>query len=344
MKMSTSVELVWQLAMREAVNAGFAEVMPEHFMEAVLKLADLPIDKLKLKNGEQHAAVRLAGEITSLRKKLAELEIDSTKTRQGVRTSLGHGGVPHEGGQLHRSKASRALFMAAADIASRRGADTLKAKHLLSALLSSPSDHMIDALKGTVSVDEKPEQNSPQLKEYGDDLTCRAREGNLPVISGRVAERNALLRALTSTEGKNVVLVGSDDDAVRDVILSAIGAVAAGQRVDDKELRGTRFIDLAAIGTNDLSDENALAPWGALFDEAAGAGDTILILPAIEPENSEAWLKMLEQELARDGVRCICRVTPDIFEQEMARSSSWRALAASISVQDTEIGEIPVEL
>ena len=41
MKVSASIELVWALAGRESVSAGFEYVEPEHFLAAVLKYSEL---------------------------------------------------------------------------------------------------------------------------------------------------------------------------------------------------------------------------------------------------------------------------------------------------------------
>lgn len=343
MKVSTSIELVWQLAMREAISADFEKVQPEHFMEGVLKLADLPADKVRQQNGGDSATVRLAKEIEILSKILSDRDIDATQVRRSLRACLGRGDATYAGGVLHRSDASRELFSAAASLASQAGDEALRARHLLAALLAFPTDPMKSALSGDGGAAEK-QQPSTKLDALGRDLTKAASDGSLKEVDGREAECAALTRALAAPEQKSVFLVSDSDSAVQDVVTSTVSGFSGNGRSPKPPLRSIRVFDLSATSADDPDFKVVVAKWGEIFDEAAALPGAVLVLPAIGSKTESGWLEMLKRELARDGVRVISRVSPKLFERESMRNREWREIAECIHVQETSLGDIPMEL
>jgi len=344
MKVSTSIELVWQLAMREAISADFEKVQPEHFMEGVLKLADLPADQVRQQNGGDSATVRLAKEIEILSKILSDRNIDATQVRRDLRARLGRGDATYAGGMLHRSDASRELFSAAASLASQAGDEALRARHLLAALLALPTEHMKAALSGDSSAAEKQQPTATKLDALGRDLTKAASDGSLKEVDGREAERTALTRALAAPEQKSVFLVSDSDSAVQDVVTSTVSEFSGNGRSSKHPLRDIRVFDLSATSADDPDFEAVVAKWGEIFDEAAALPGAVLVLPAIGSKTESGWLEMLKRELARDGVRVISRVSPKLFERESMRNREWREIAECIHVQESSLGDIPMEL
>jgi hypothetical protein len=344
MKISTSVELVWQLAMREAIHAHFNELAPEHFMEGVLKFAEMPVEKLKAVGAEGGGGAKIAGEIAGLRGKLRELGLDPTLARRRLRDSMGRGDTPHQGDALHRSGESRAIFETAAAMATKAGSDALTVMDLLMALLERPTSRLAALSKPSSDPRSLPERDTPQLDSKGRDLTREAQTSGISRSGTREAERNAVLRAFTGAVPKTVLLVSGSDSSVCEVVTSAVSVVATCQDEIERELRALRFVDLTAVGNKGCSGDEALMQWQALFDEAVRSEGVILVLPAIEAGMADGWLPMLKRELPREGLRCICRVAPEIYQREMAKNGSWRKLAEFISVQDAELSDIPAEL
>lgn len=79
-KASAAVELVLQLAAREAVAARFKEIEPEHFFEALLKLPELRHEHLR----EICGADDLPGlevERDMVGERLARRSVDATRVR-----------------------------------------------------------------------------------------------------------------------------------------------------------------------------------------------------------------------------------------------------------------------
>lgn len=109
MKVSASIELSWQLAGREAIAGEFGQIEPEHFFAAVLKLAELPVEDVGNFAPGANVARELAAEVNTIRQELESRSIDSIRVRRALRARLGKGGAPYDGGENHRSQASKDL-------------------------------------------------------------------------------------------------------------------------------------------------------------------------------------------------------------------------------------------
>ena len=103
MRVSASVELVWQLAAREAVAGEFGEIEPEHFMMALLKFAELPVEQVENIAAGAEAAKDLALEVGTVRERLESLSVETTKARRKLRGRVGRGKSPYEGGVVRFS-------------------------------------------------------------------------------------------------------------------------------------------------------------------------------------------------------------------------------------------------
>ncbi|MCP4897997.1 MAG: hypothetical protein GY906_13575, partial [bacterium] len=140
MRVSASIQLVWQMAGREAAAGQFEEITPEQFCLALLKFSELPVDEVGEIGLDANAARELASEVRALRRELEGRSVDSTTIRRALRRTLGSGGRPFEGGELHRSQASRDLFDATARRIDDAGGDTLEPIHLFSELMEQPTE------------------------------------------------------------------------------------------------------------------------------------------------------------------------------------------------------------
>ena len=125
MKASASIELVWQIATQEAVAAEFAEIEPEHFLAAILKFSELPVDQVGNLAPGADAVREMATAVGKVREELQRRAIDSTRVRRELRVKLGNGGSPPDGGPKHRSQASRDMFDAAARMADEVNSEVL---------------------------------------------------------------------------------------------------------------------------------------------------------------------------------------------------------------------------
>src|SRR5437660_856163 len=130
MKLSVSIEALWNMAAQEAISVKFLEIEPEHFLEALLKVSEMPLDALVGLVPDPGAARCLASEAIEVQREVARLSIDSTKARRELRIALGAGTSPRTGDVIHRSPASRGIFDTAARLSSDAGGDVLTAAFL----------------------------------------------------------------------------------------------------------------------------------------------------------------------------------------------------------------------
>ena len=346
MKVSASMELLIQFATYEATASQFREIEPEHLLMGILKLVELPIeDAEKLAPG---AAVvkHLTAEIDAVRGELARRAVESTRVRRDLRVRMGKGGSPYSEGRIHRSTASRKIFGDAEKLAKAVGNETLSAKHLLEALLLSPTTLIKQALGHAVGAKESEGRETPLLDEHGKDLTRLAAEGKLPSTRDRVAECKALIDILRQPGRRSVLLVGHSELTIESVVFASAHAIA--QEDGGSDLKKKRIIDVRSVGHSSEWNEQAKELAAKLFAEAASTEDVILFVPPIEQAVRGAvidtWPGFLQKILNKGLIQLICCVSPTAYQKCIKRDSAWRRLVNIMWIQD-EIGdEVPSEL
>jgi len=130
MMISVAIEVIWNMAAKAAIASEFKEIESEHFSEAILEFVEIPEGELFKYVPTVEAALRVKGEIKLVRQELAKLEIDSGEVRRNLRSALGKGNNPYEGGEIHRSEASKNRFENAARLAQDDRRDILTADYL----------------------------------------------------------------------------------------------------------------------------------------------------------------------------------------------------------------------
>jgi hypothetical protein len=133
-----SVELVWELAIQEALAGRALEVGPEHFFCAITKFAELPLNELGKVPGIGNMQTVLAEEQNEIRRRLKDRNLDGKSLRRKLRALMPAGKEKPGDRELHRSEASRSLFEQAARRA-KDSAESLGACHLLDELLAHPT-------------------------------------------------------------------------------------------------------------------------------------------------------------------------------------------------------------
>ncbi len=345
MKIAASLELVWQLAGREAKASRFGAIEPEHFCMAVMKLAELPVQDVEKIAGAVDAAKDLARDVAAVRDALGDKDIDCKQTRRAIRTKLGKQNAAPDDGRMHRSDASRTLFNAAAKLADEGDGDTLTPAHLLEVLLTEPTDMIAQALADAPANPDKAKgAPTPLLAEMGQDLTEMARKGKLRAVSDRRAECNALLTALAGSESGIVFLVCDKDDPVRSVVAAAAHGIADGSA--PKALKRHRIID---VTSHRLAGKEAVK-WKermqALLKEASADGKTILFWPPVSAagQGLPPALELMESTEIKDGPRIFCRLARDAYEKHVKPVSKWKQRAQTMWIRDKKASDIPMEL
>ena len=226
MRLSASLELVWQLAAREATMGRFTEVRPEHLCMALLKFAEVPVEQIDIAANHSAAARDLAVEVEKVRKELRSRSIDSRQARRALRESVGLGEGPSGGEAPQRTPASLALMDVACRIAGDEGNEAVSPVHLLRAILNEPTEAVSRVLGDTAGPAPTDLSELPTLAESAYDLRTIAREGRLTRASGRDPEAAVLLDVLWHDDRKSVSLVVESISAGRSVILTAARTAA----------------------------------------------------------------------------------------------------------------------
>jgi ATP-dependent Clp protease ATP-binding subunit ClpC len=343
MKVSASIELIWQLAGQEAIAGKFKSIEPEHFCMALLKFSELPVEEVdKIASGAE-VARELAAEVNAVRDELENRSIDSTRTRRALRGQLGNGGSPYGGGRMHRSQASRDLIDAAARLANDAGSETLVASHVLEALLALPTPAIKQVLGEGAGRKVSGSSKTPLLDEYGKDLMRMAADGELSTAPDRKTEGKSLVQVLTQTDGRSVLLLTDSDKDARSVVVATVNMAAGPNR--PKDMKGKRIVDVTSVKPSKRNADEAWIRLENLLEEAATVKDIILHVPAIQDdEKDRMWVDLLKAALTRGDVQCICRFDPNAFDHLIKKDPEWKRLAHVMRIQETTIGEIPWEL
>lgn len=346
MKVSATIELVWQIAGQEAIAGSFKEIEPDHFCLALLKFSELPVEEVgRVANGAE-VARELAVEVDAVREEIEGRTIDSKATRRALRTLIGKGDSDYDGGRMHRSQASRGLFDAASKLADDAGADTLLARHLIETLLASPTRAMAEVLGESIHRRKAKPSKTPLLDQCGRDLTALAKEGSLATDFERSAETKALLQILSQNNRRNVFLVEESDEAIRTVIESAAHVLVSGDA--PVALKGKRLIDVSSVGFSNEEIEDSFLELEKAMGEASAAGDVILFGPAVDAtsgsDQAPASLEWLRSAFSRSCMPHICRVAPPVYQQWIAKNRLWRDLAQGMWLHNEKHDGLPDEL
>ena len=271
MKLSPAVDLLWRVAVREAVAGQSECVEPEHFLMALTTgrdfcddaaLADL---RAKGLNTELFAA-----ELTLTPTVLEAAKINPAQARRALRARLGMGQHVHEQGKVvHRSARCRQLFRAAEELAKSTGLPFVHTGALLLALLAEPDSiggqllrekgADLDALRKLIgdriaAIQEavaagipqdasEPQKRVSMLERFGRDLTKAAAEGKLPPVIGRRPEILQVIQTLARSNKNNPVLVGEAGVGKTAIVEALAQRAAAGK--EPQVLGGRRIIEVS---------------------------------------------------------------------------------------------------
>lgn len=343
MNVSTTIGLIWQLAAREAAAAEFAEIQPEHFVHALLKLAEFSPEEVERMAEATGGGRQLGEEVAVIHAAWEERQVDTTAARRALRGQLGRGGHPPQGGQPHRSPAAREAFDRAATAAAEAGSATLMALHLLRALCAAPTPALQQVLGAALEPLAPSPEVPPLLAEYGRDLTD---EEYLVTEAKQVfTECQALVEVLARPDRRSVLLVGEGDglDYFRHVA-HAVGRpgqtpISAAERLSDKRLVTTLWLSKTPAPGEAANLQEML------LTEAAGK-PIILHVPPLSDANealpAEKWAAVLKRRVGQ--TQCVCQVSPDTYARLVAPDPEWSKRAHVMWLQARSVDAIPHEL
>lgn len=335
MRVSASIELIVQLAAREAIGGSFKEILPEHVLNALLKFAEFPAPDIEKLVAEAAVRQMLVSDVHSVREALDDRFIDSTAARRTLRQKMGKGTCPYAGGDLHRSAETRQLFDATARLADKNGSETLTPIHLLEAIFAAPTPMITEVLE-SISKAEAARCRTPLLDEHGRDLRSVPADKELPGTAGRRGELSALAAALTDGKRPCIVLVSEGVDAVRALLLVLVRPAAEGATASS--LGYGRVVEISSI-SGLLGNQKIIA---GLAEELARVRRTVLFVPLNAASAQEpAKIRTLFQ---KTNVRCILWASPDVYREYIEHDAVWTECARMMWIRAETCDSIPEEL
>ncbi|GAB3710856.1 ATP-dependent Clp protease ATP-binding subunit [Nocardiopsis nanhaiensis] len=265
------------------------------------------------------------------------------------------------GGSARLTPSAKRAFLDALQIARATGSSSITPEHLLFALAVNPDAPVGQLLRdsgitpqalqkatGPAPAGEQsdPEpSNTPQLDEFGTDMTALAREGRLDPVVGREAEVEQCIEVLARRRKNNPVLIG-DPGVGKTAIVEGIA-----QRIFDDDvpetLRGRRLVqlDLSGVvaGTRYRGDfEERL---NAIVDEIRAHSDHLLIfideihtlVGAGASEGSTSAGNMLKPALARGELHIIGATTVDEYRKNVEKDAALERRFQPIQVPEPSV-------
>lgn len=341
MKMTTSIELVWQLAGQEALAADFSTIQPEHFLMALLKLTELPFDDIHKVAGGEEVARELAQDAANVREEFERRSVNTKHARRTLRSDLGTGDGRGDDRELHRSDASRCLFDSAAQLADKTDADVLVPQHLFLAMIESPTPLMKSVL-GSASESVRAHQSeTPLLHQYGRDLCQLAVSGKLQKRETRDAEHTALLQVLSEEEYRGVLLVSDEPKVLQNSIETLAIAITSGE-VPSK-LHNKCLIDVASTEFATVDEGSGTDLYARLVMEAASSQHIILV-DSIGDSDGHMKYNILKKALTARTLQCILQIRPSDYSTILQSDRNWKRLVHVMWLGTAPQDEIPTEL
>ena len=338
MKVSASMQLVMQLAGREAIAGGFGEIRSEHVFNALLKCSELPEEQMRAVAADHAVRDALVTDIADLREELDMRAIDTKAARRTIRQKLGKGGVPFDGGEIHRSTECRKLFDLSARLADKSGEEVLSPAHLLEAFFEGPPDVIAEVLDA-IGAGEGRRSRTPVLDAHAIDISASRAEAELPPITGRKGECTALMNALAKQKRHCILAVSEAGTVVRALLLSLMRNPIGGSM--PRNLRRMRVMALDSPSATFV--DKALSQ--SIAKELEQDRRTLLLVSIRTPMGkSPEWLAELCNLTRQGKVRCVCDVSPRVYEETFRSQAEWKEVACVMRFAETSMTDIPDEL
>jgi len=210
MKIFSGLGLVVIMAANEAVVTRMKEIEPEHFFCALLKFSEIDENKVPPTITDKRLIDSIISERDKIREILKGYAINTTQVRRQLRTVLGHGNYQHKGGVIHRSTASRELFMKAI-LDAQQNREKLDSAQLLKTLLKEPTPAIKQVLKiEKPIIDEFPtgpikEEQLPS--QYLQDISQSVKATGLKAPKTLLPQVQVLTLAVQSKENDPILLI-----------------------------------------------------------------------------------------------------------------------------------------
>ena len=337
MDISPGTELVWNLAAQEAMAARMESIEPEHFLCAILKFAELTDEELGSVAARADVVSALSSERSRVQAFLQVGDFPTTRLRRALRRAMGRGQFRHDGGVVHRSEASRSLFEHAVASARRQGA-ALASRHLLRALLESPSPTTQKVMEdlGLMSASAKPPDATPLLSRYARRLDPSSRDAGSPTADAPQIE---VVAAALQREAAAFLMLVCEPGATLSRIVAGVAGELSEQTYlyeldHNRVLQQSGDVERCQAEIADLWAETAETENLAMFVDATGeeTRSVSLLLTALAPA----------LEAGKPGL--VVAVSEDVYHSRVRPDPALGSAFRIIWLHDLSDQEVPGEI
>lgn len=361
-KPSFSVDLAWQIAVREASAAGSKYIEKEHFVISILsmqKIAASTQDEMQLDRKQWNS---IKSEWAALNEVFDQLSLNPTTYRRELRKKLGKGSHSHHTEKvIHRSPECKAFFKIADALS--KDSKEFTTLHLLAAIVGEPGEILGGILSASkikptemkkllleraeqgfkVLVEEGPQENKPKsfLGRYGRDLSALASDGKLGPFVGRRDELLQVVQTLARNSKSNPVLVG-EAGVGKTAIVEALALRISEKKVPEF-LRKSRIIEInvgvLVAGTSYRGEfEERLTK---IIQEATEQKEVVLFIDEIHMLIGAGKLsggmdaaQILKPALARGDIRCIGATTISEYRKHIESDAALERRFEKVIVEE----------
>jgi len=280
---SDSLLIAWRVAELEAANLHCAELEPEHYFLALLKLVELDVAAILAENTTL-SDQRIQQEVCSVLKLASCFEtagLETTQTRRRLRRALPRGSNAEKAAtHLRRSGLSREVFAEADQVAAQVTCGVVEPLHLLAGIVTVSCPWLLSVLDqagiaegdfsaavssalqgvavgqtGPVEAKTPQEHRQPDkqlnkrkpanslVDRLGRDLTELARQGKLSPVIGRKEEMRSLIQQLLRSRKNNAILIGEAGVGKTGVVEGLAQRIVKGEV--PPEFAGKRIIEIS---------------------------------------------------------------------------------------------------
>ncbi len=176
---------------------------------------------------------------------------------------------------------------------------------------------------------QDPQRGDSPLKEFGTDLTKKAREGKLDPVIGRAGEIERIMQTLSRRQKNNPLLIGEPGVGKTAVVEGLAQLIVSNQVPDILRDRRVVTLDLSALVAGSKYRGEFEERLKKVVREVADAGDIILFIDEIHTligagsaEGSIDAAAILKPPLSRGEIQVIGATTIDEYRKHFEKDSA----------------------